>query len=345
MSRVWEWIKPIFFRFDAEKSHQRMIWMIQKTAMLPWGRRFLRFLAGVDEEFHPAPSLERLGMRFCSPVGLAAGFDKNAELLPLLPDLGFGFVEIGTVTPRAQSGNPKPRLFREPETHSLFNCLGFNSDGALTVSERVREARAILPKDFRIGLNIGKNRDTPIERADEDYLYALQPFRNLIDFVVVNVSSPNTPGLRTLQDEKSLSVIVALLTAELACWDTQVPLLVKLAPELFVEQSPSWIGALERLGVSGWVLGNTLSGRLTLSDRVISGGWSGGRLRDFAHQALLRLRAQTRLPIISVGGILDLKEASLRRRCGADLIEVYSGWVYGGPRFPRSIASVWQEKT
>lgn len=344
MSMVWDQLKPFLFRSDAEEAHHRMLSALRKIGAIPGGRAFLRWIAGVDEEFRPAPAIERFGMRFRSPVGLAAGFDKNAELLPLLPDLGFGFVEIGTVTPRAQPGNPKPRLFREPETRSLFNCLGFNGDGALTVAERVREARATLPKDFRVGLNIGKNKDTPLERASEDYLAALKPFRNLVDFIVVNVSSPNTPGLRALQDEKSLSVIVSPLLQELSHWETPVPLLVKLAPELFAQQIPPWIGALEALGVSGWVLSNTLSGTFSLPERELSGGWSGGKVREASHRALLELRRHTRVPIVSVGGILDPEEARRRRAAGADLIEVYSGWVFGGPRFPRSIAAVWEEK-
>jgi dihydroorotate dehydrogenase len=344
MSVLWERMKPLLFRSDAEEAHHRMVRMLRKTGALPGGRTFLRFIAGVDEEFRPAPAVERFGMRFRSPVGLAAGFDKNAELLPLLPDLGFGFVEIGTVTPRAQPGNPKPRLFRDPETRSLFNCLGFNGDGALTVADRVREARAALPKDFRVGLNIGKNKDTPLERAHEDYLEAVKPFRNLIDFTVVNVSSPNTPGLRALQDEKSLSAIVSPLLQELSHWDTHVPLLVKLAPELFSDGVPPWIGVLEALGVSGWVLSNTLSGTFSLPKGSLSGGWSGGKVREAAHHALLELRKRTTLPIVSVGGILDSEEARRRRAAGADLIEVYSGWVFGGPRFPRMIAAVWEEK-
>jgi dihydroorotate dehydrogenase len=277
-------------------------------------------------------------MSFRSPVGLAAGFDKNCEILPALPDLGFGFAEIGTVTPRPQPGNERPRLFRDRPHRALFNRMGFNNLGAEIIATRLKEARARLPTSFRVGVNIGKNKDTALSDAPGDYRAAARPFDGLADYLVINVSSPNTPGLRSLQSVEALEPIVREVLAEVSGWERRVPVLLKLAPELGGEELQAILRAGERWGVAGWVLTNTLGGGWPKP--AITGGYSGAPLAEAARTSLASARAITSLPIISVGGILSPKEAAARIEAGAQLVQIYSGWIYEGPRFPAKISSV-----
>jgi dihydroorotate dehydrogenase len=276
-------------------------------------------------------------MDFGSPVGLAAGFDKDAEILAALPAMGFGFAEIGTVTPRPQPGNERPRLFRDPARASLFNRMGFNGLGAEIVSSNLAEVRPHLPEGFRVGVNIGKNKDTSLDRAAEDYRKAIRPFKDLADYVVINVSSPNTPGLRSLQTVESLTPIVSEVQEELAQWRRTTPVLLKLAPELRGEDLKAVILALEARKISGWVLTNTLAGTIDTPSGSLAGGWSGGAVTEPARLSLQEVRSISQLPIISVGGILSAEEAQVRLDLGANLIQIYSGWIYRGPTFPRDI--------
>jgi dihydroorotate dehydrogenase len=224
-SDFWEIIRPLLFRLDAEFVHEASIQAIRLFNSFGGGANRLmsgRFRATLPETSR-LPQV--FGKPFLSRVGLAAGFDKNGLILEALPDLGFGFAEVGTVTPRPQSGNPRPRLFRDQERRALFNRMGFNNDGAEKVAARVAEARERVPSSFRIGVNIGKNRDTPVERAIEDYLLATRPFCDLADLIVINVSSPNTPGLRALQHSDFLRPLLNALRDETASW-VRVPKLV-----------------------------------------------------------------------------------------------------------------------
>ena len=323
---IWSLIRKVLFFFDAETIHTlgvRLIVMLGKICPPA-----LRFLAGVSSEATVQP-VEVLGMRFRNPIGLAAGFDKNAELVPHLPDLGFGYVEIGTVTPRPQGGNPRPRLFRDAKKEALFNRMGFNGLGSAVVASRLREIRPQLPEDFRVGVNLGKNKDTPLEMAAADYAAAAVPFEGLADYLVINVSSPNTPGLRLLQTEASLREIVAAVTRIVKTWAQPCPILVKLAPEVGVDELQNWVPILESEGVAGWIVSNTLAGRW---DDGIPGGWSGLPVQEAARRSLDAIRSVSRLPIISVGGILSRSEAALRFASGAALVQVYAGWVLRGPR-------------
>ena len=335
---LWRLIRSFLFRIDAETAHRFTLSLVRLSIRM--GNQPLRVFVS-DQRGSQAPALQKhwtvFGMDFDSPVGLAAGFDKDAEILAALPDLGFGFAEIGTVTPRPQPGNDRPRLFRDPARASLFNRMGFNGLGATIVSARLAQIRPNLPKNFRVGVNIGKNKDTSLDRAAEDYLKAIQPFRNLADYVVINVSSPNTPGLRSLQNAQALTPIVAEVKEELSKWTQEPPLLLKLAPELRGEDLAEVISALERRGIAGWVLTNTLAGQIETSQGTLAGGWSGGALTESARRSLQEVRAISRLPIISVGGILDADEAQLRMQLGATLVQIYSGWIYRGPTFPTEI--------
>jgi dihydroorotate dehydrogenase len=304
------------------------------------GDRSLRIVSGAASAGIKAPILV-FGMPFASRVGLAAGFDKDAEIVSALPALGFGFAEIGTVTPRAQAGNPKPRLFRDLARESLFNRMGFNGAGAEVVAERLSSARKrISPHyfgDFRIGLNIGKNKDTPLEEAAIDYAWAASAFGapGLVDYLVINVSSPNTAGLRSLQTVEALKPIVEAVDRVTQGWKKRPPLLLKLAPEVKSGELTSIITEAERWGIDGWVLTNTLAGQ----HGHLSGGWSGQVLTELARERLREARAASRRPIVSVGGIMDAEEASARIRLGADLIQIYSGWIFGGPSFPSKLSA------
>ncbi len=331
---AWSLAKGFLFRVDAESAHRfatNAVLLASHAGPLP-----LRWIAGKS-----LPGAERVvfGRRFRNPVGLAAGFDKNAELLPVLPELGFGFAEIGTVTPRPQAGNPQPRLFRAPERQAIFNRMGFNNLGAPIVAERVRRARPGLPRDFRVGINVGKNKDTDAADAARDFAAAAAPFEGLADYLVVNVSSPNTPGLRDLQSEDALKRILEAVGEVVARWAEKPPILLKLAPEIEAAPLTQLIQALEASGgVSGWVLTNTLGGNYERVDGVtLPGGWSGKPLSSLSRQRLATARSATRLPIISVGGILDEEEACARLSMGADLVQIYSGWIFAGPRLPHRI--------
>ncbi|MCM2277040.1 MAG: quinone-dependent dihydroorotate dehydrogenase [Oligoflexia bacterium] len=335
MPRLWDLSKGLLFRLDAEKVHRAMIGMVRlgrQAGGLP-----LRLAAGPLPEASAARA-NVLGMPFRSRVGLAAGFDKDAEILEALPELGFGFAEIGTVTPLPQPGNPRPRLFRDPERQAIFNRMGFNGAGAAAVAARLERARTRLPGDFRVGVNLGKNKDTALDDAAADYARAAAPFEGLADYLVVNVSSPNTPGLRSLQSARALLPIVAAIGEVISGWTRRPPLLLKLAPELEGVALRELIEEVERAGIDGFVLTNTLGGSFRSNGRELEGGWSGGPLTSRSRARLLEAREATKLPIISVGGILSAEEAGERVRSGAQLIQIYSGWIYRGPGFPAEIS-------
>ncbi len=332
---LWSKFKPLLFKFDPELVHELSLLLIRGNSWVGGGPN--RLLSGRLKTTLPESSRLPVvfGKNFLSRVGLAAGFDKNGHLLPYLPDLGFGFAEVGTVTPKPQLGNERPRLFRDVETQSLLNRMGFNNDGAERVAGRVARAKERLPAEFRVGVNIGKNRDTTQDRVNEDYVLAVGPFRDLVDLVIINVSSPNTPGLRSLQSPEFIGPLVQSVREEVESWKRIPRLLLKLSPEMslsaellpLLEGAPGW-------GVDGWVLSNTLAGSMG----SWSGGWSGGRVRDQSRALLKNVREKSPLPIVSVGGIDSAEEALLRIRQGADLVEVYTGWIYAGPSLPMEIA-------
>jgi dihydroorotate dehydrogenase len=328
---IWKAIKPFLFLVDAETAHYFSIRSLSLFhRFFPW---VVRWINGISEVGKTSENFrtKAFGLDFYHPVGLAAGFDKNGEYLPLLQDLGFSFVEVGTVTPLPQPGNNRPRLFRDPNSHSIFNRMGFNGAGALQVAQNLSKALPKLRKDFRIGLNIGKNKETSVQNTPLDYKIAVQPFEDLINYVVINVSSPNTPGLRDLQTPQALKSIFEAVHSEISKWAKPIPILIKLAPEIESHEFDLMAATLEPLGLAGWVFTNTLGG--THPQQELSGGWSGGRLTQISRNFLLQTHTKTKLPIISVGGIMEGKEACFRLKNGASLIQVYSGWVYAGPRF------------
>ena len=339
---LWSAIRKLVFRFDAESVHHFTVRCLRILHALGerTGTHPLRLISSVEPLPTPQFQPRQWTLAFPNRIGLAAGFDKNAELLATLPDLGFGFAEIGTVTPRPQDGNPRPRLFRDPARQAIFNRMGFNGEGAAMVSQRLRQVRPQMPAAFRVGVNVGKNKDTALDHAAADYAQALQPFAGLVDYAVINVSSPNTPGLRSLQALEALGPILEASYSTLKQWTCPVPLFLKLAPELTPAALKETVAFAEGRGVGGFVLTNTWAGTFeSARTGSIAGGWSGALLTEPALVALRTVRACTQLPIISVGGIMNVAQAQARIDAGADLLQIYSGWIYGGPRFPGHLAA------
>lgn len=355
--RVYDWLRPLFFTMEPERAHQ-LVYTALATAS-----RFPPFLAALERRhaWHdPLLSQELWGLQFDGPVGLAAGFDKDARAIPALAALGFHYVEVGTVTPRPQPGNPQPRLFRLPADGALVNRMGFNNEGMDAMAHRLEAwrrrvsagggsagigvpAAAAVP----IGVNLGKNRDTPVERAAEDYLAGMRRLYGLADYLVVNVSSPNTPGLRLLQDADSLRDLLTALLQEgqdlaLQRGLTPRPLLVKLAPDLSPAELEASVGAALDAGVSGIVATNTTSSREGLRSAAVppDGGLSGRPLRSRANAmvAAIRRLVGPKLPIVGVGGIFTGADAYERIRSGASLVQVYTGFIYRGPTLASDVA-------
>jgi len=326
-------VKPLLFKLDAERAHHLVFNNLKRTASLPGGKSALR---GLYDYQHPSLAREVFGLKFANPVGLAAGLDKNAVLTDELATMGFGFVEIGTVTPRPQPGNPQPRLFRLPQDEALLNRMGFNNDGAAAVAARLarRQNRQLL-----IGGNIGKNKDTPNERAANDYVAAFEALAEQVDYFVVNVSSPNTPGLRELQDKKPLINLLQQVQARNLARPAPHPLLLKIAPDLTDSQLDDILEIARETQLSGLVATNTTIERGGLATPAATvaaygaGGLSGRPLRARATEviAYLHRRSQGGLPIIGAGGIHSAEDALEKLAAGASLVQLYTGFVYEGP--------------
>jgi dihydroorotate dehydrogenase len=326
-------VKPLLFKLDAERAHHFTFDNLKRASRLPGAPALLR---GLYNYQHPSLAREVFGLKFTNPVGLAAGLDKNAVLTDELATMGFGFVEIGTVTPRPQPGNPQPRLFRLPQDEALINRMGFNNDGAAAVAARLarRQNRQLL-----IGGNIGKNKDTPNERAADDYVAAFEALAEQVDYFVVNVSSPNTPGLRELQDKKPLINLLQQVQARNMARPTPRPLLLKIAPDLTNSQLDDILEIARETQLSGLVATNTTIERGGLATPMATvaaigaGGLSGRPLRARATEVItyLHRRSEGGLPIIGAGGIHSAQDALEKLAAGASLVQLYTGFVYEGP--------------
>jgi len=303
--------------------------------------KMLALAASVMGRYVSAPSgrpVECLGLRFPNAVGLAAGMDKNATALPAWPLMGFGFVEIGTVTARAQPGNPKPRLFRLPRQRALINRLGFNNEGAAAVAGRLAgwKAAGRWPR-VPVGINLGKSRVTPLENAAEDYAESFRLLRGHGDYFVVNVSSPNTPGLRDLQAVDQLCGILRALRREN---EGGKPVLVKIAPDLAEEDIDSVVAAGEQEGAAGWIATNTTIDHSSVPAGCDEqGGLSGEPLRERATRVVRRVAAKATRPVIGVGGVSSADSAREKLQAGASLVQLYTGLVYEGPGLPRRMTA------
>lgn len=320
--------KSLMFRLDAETAHHLSISGLEHTPPA-----LLRAFFGVVAD---GPAREQWGLRFKNPVGLAAGMDKNAVALPAWEALGFGFVEVGTITAKTQPGNPRPRLFRYPELAALINRMGFNNDGADVVAARLDRLKASgrWPR-IPVGINLGKSKVTELADAPADYLHSFRALLPYGDYFVINVSSPNTPGLRELQDKDALTGIVRTLRDH----DASKPLLVKIAPDLNTPQLDAILELAEAENLSGLIATNTTLDHSAIpAGRDETGGLSGAPLRDRADEVLSHLCAGTKRPIIASGGVMDGATACRRLEAGAALVQIYTGFVYRGPALIREIA-------
>lgn len=324
-------VRPALFALDAERVHELTL------AALARGAPLARSLYGARV---PAAPVEAMGLRFPNPVGLAAGLDKDGRCIDGLAALGFGFIEVGTVTPRAQPGNPRPRMFRLPERRAIINRLGFNNRGVDYLLERLDAA------DYRgvLGINIGKNFDTPLARAAEDYLFCLRRVYPRASYVTVNISSPNTEGLRDLQDGPALDALLGQLKREQAALADRhgryVPLVVKVAPDLDAAALEAVADAVLAHGADGVIATNTTVQRPGLEGdprAAEGGGLSGEPLRPLADVAIATLakRLDGAVPIIGLGGIMSGEDARAKLAAGASLVQVYTGLIYRGPELVR----------
>jgi dihydroorotate dehydrogenase len=321
-------VRPLLFQLDPEWVHHASLTALTRTpfaaALAPWARR----------DF-PALRRELFGLTFPNPIGLAAGFDKNAEGVLHWPQLGFGFMELGTVTPRPQPGNPRPRIFRLPAEQGLINRLGFPNVGIEEVSGRLEKIKSAGRWPATpVGLNLGKNKDTPLAEAGRDYVTCFRRARGLADYFVVNVSSPNTPGLRELQQGALLDSILAPLRDEDPA--AAVPLLIKIAPDLEPPHIESIVAAVEKYRLAGIVATNTTIEKRGLSVQE-EGGASGRPLTARSTEIIRALRRLTAVPIIGVGGIFHAADAREKLDAGANLLQLYTGFVYEGPLVARRI--------
>jgi dihydroorotate dehydrogenase len=325
-------VRPILFSLSPEAAHNLAIRNLRAASNWPFALKML-------ERFQPPPRPKTVfGLTFPNPIGLAAGFDKNGIAIPAWAALGFGFVEIGTVTAKAQPGNPKPRIFRYPAQGALINRLGFNNNGAEIVAARLRKLRAgdnwpAIP----VGINIGKSKITPIEEAVSDYLYSFRLLAPLADYVVLNVSSPNTPGLRSLQEHEALEQLLRAIRDENQ--RTRKPVLLKIAPDLSLSELEQIIASCEQNGIAGIIATNTTLDHSAIpASRDQTGGLSGRPLRKKSTEFVRTITSRSQLPVIASGGIFDAESAREKLETGAQLLQVYTGYVYRGPGLLREIA-------
>ncbi len=340
---MYKLLRNILFWFDAEDVHYFAMNMLIFICSFPVFKSILK------NKFKPrnsALSKNVFGLTFSNPVGLAAGFDKNAKYLEELETLGFGFVEIGTVTPLPQPGNPRPRLFRLPKDKALINRMGFNNEGAKAAAERVDKFR-FKNKNTRliIGGNIGKNKITPNENAWKDYEICFNELHEVVDYFVVNVSSPNTPGLRALQQKDSLQKILTHLQAINKTKPVQKPLLLKISPDLNQQDLDDIIDLAMEIKLDGLVAANTTVSRKNLitSEKEIeeigAGGLSGKPLKEESTKITSYIHKKTngKIPVISSGGIFSADDAKEKFENGATLVQVWTGFIYEGPAIVKKI--------
>ena len=337
---MYSLIRSFLFRIDAEKTHYMVMKWLTRAYNFPLSRAFLR---GAYTTKSPSLARTLWGISFPNPVGLAAGFDKDAKFTDALACLGFGFIEIGTVTPRPQPGNPKPRLFRLPADKALINRMGFNNDGATEAAKRLR----LRKENIIIGGNIGKNKDTPNEQASDDYEKGFIELYDVVDYFVVNVSSPNTPGLRALQDKGPLTELLNRLQTLNKQKGGKKPILLKIAPDLTNEQLDDIIDIIRTTGLAGIVSSNTTISRDGLAtpktdvEAIGMGGLSGAPLRQRATEVIKYLHTHSNgsIPIIASGGIFTAADAQEKLDAGASLVQVYTGFIYEGPAIVKNICN------
>ena len=327
-------IRKLLFKFDPEVIHELTIKSLKKTGATPLNSIYKQHV--VDKP------LVVMGLKFPNPVGLAAGLDKNGECIPAFDAMGFGFVEVGTVTPRPQPGNEKPRIFRLEQANAIINRMGFNNKGVDYLVDQVRKANF----SGILGINIGKNKDTPDENAKDDYLFCMRKVYDHASYITINISSPNTPGLRSLQYGAALDELLSSLKDEQKVlaqrYGKYVPLAVKIAPDLTEEEVVSIADSLINNNIDGVIATNTTLARDQVSHLEHGneqGGLSGTPVKDKSTEiiALLATKLAGKLPIIGVGGISSGEDAQEKIQAGASLVQIYTGFIYQGPKLVKDI--------
>jgi len=332
-------LRPLIFRLQPEQAHHLVITLLRLGGSNPLTRALIRWYF---KPRNPGPAVTAFGLTFPNPIGLAAGFDKDGLAWRGLACLGFGHLELGTVTPRPQPGNPSPRVFRLVEDRAIINRMGFPSRGAEFLAKQLHGPR---PQGIVLGVNIGKNRDTSLEEASRDYLMLLRVFAPLADYLAINVSSPNTPGLRQLQQRQMLENLLRPLAEERAILSRQlgrtVPLLVKLAPDLSDEELDAALEAILTCRIDGVIIGNTTLRRDGLRSPLAreTGGLSGAPLNALNTRLVAEVVRRTggSLPVVASGGVMSAAQAQEKLDAGATLVQIYTGLIYEGPGFVRHI--------
>jgi dihydroorotate dehydrogenase len=338
---MYKTLRPLIYRLTPEQAHHVTIAMLRLAGSLPPATALLR---AIFRPARPGPAVQAFGLNFTNPIGMAAGYDKDGLGWHGLAALGFGHIEVGTVTPRPQPGNPQPRLFRLVEDQAVINRMGFNNQGADFLAARIKGKK---PKGLILGVNIGKNKVTPVETAVEDYLSLVRTFAPLADYLAVNVSSPNTPGLRSLQSREALAGLLQPLAAEKQAQAQQigraVPILVKLAPDLSDEELDDALTAVQDAHMDGVIINNTTIARPPLRSAHASetGGLSGTPLSALSLAMVQKVVQRTagRLPVVASGGVMNAADAQARLDAGAVLVQVYTGLIYSGPGLVKDILS------
>jgi dihydroorotate dehydrogenase len=319
-------VRPLLFLLDPENAHHLTLGLLRRVSQFDFALRAL-------SSFQPPSKPKTLfDLNFPNPIGLAAGLDKNGVALAAWAALGFGFIEIGTVTAKAQPGNPKPRIFRFPEQQALINRLGFNNDGADAIAQRLRALRESRRwPAVPVGINIGKSRVTALEEAIDDYLYSFRLLRDFADYITLNISSPNTPGLRELQEPQRLSQLLEAIGNETRTHPK--PVVVKISPDLSPAELKAILAVCEERGVAGIIATNTTLDHSSIPSQLDQqGGLSGAPLRENATAFVREIAAQSTIPVIASGGICDAASARAKFEAGAQLVQLYTGLVYRGPR-------------
>ena len=327
-------VRPILFAIDPESAHRVAIESLRIASKIDLALRALKI-------FQPPRTPKNLfGLNFVNPIGLAAGLDKNGVALPAWAAMGFGFIEIGTVTAKAQPGNPRPRIFRFPDQNALINRLGFNNDGADAIARRLNKLKRNRRwPEVPVGINIGKSKVTPLANATEDYLYSFRILREFADYIVLNVSSPNTPDLRELQSPDALAELLAAIAEKNLI--TRKPIVVKIAPDLRPDELDQIVSICENNRVAAIIATNTTLDHSSIpTERDEEGGLSGVPLREKSNRFVRQIAARSTIPVIASGGIMDANSAREKIEAGAQLLQLYTGLIYRGPGLLREIAGV-----
>lgn len=334
MRPMYRLIRPLLFQLDPEDAHRFTLWLLKQAKRLRFPLKILKNLYAAPD--HP---VEAFGLTFKNPIGLAAGYDKDGMAVPGLAALGFGHIEVGTVTPQPQEGNPRPRIFRLVEDQAVINRMGFPGGGAALVARQLR--RMQKPSSTIVGVNLGKNKDTPLEHSAEDYINLMRIFSPMADYLTTNISSPNTVGLRRLQGRQMLENLLGAISNERKNLPVRIPILVKLAPDLKDDELEDAIDVLLDTDMDGIVATNTTLSRPDLRSDMAAetGGLSGAPLRALSLVMLEKIvhRVDGRIPVVSSGGVMTPADAKQRLDAGAVLVQIYTGLVYEGPGLVKKI--------